>query len=87
VSGQGGSVSPEKIIEHNEDAALIKEAMDELPAEFREILVLRHLEGLSYKEIADIAQLAPGTVMSRLARARGKLKATLGVRMPEYRIA
>jgi len=86
VSGQG-SVSPEKIIEHNEDAALIKEAMDELPAEFREILVLRHLEGLSYKEIADIAQLAPGTVMSRLARARGKLKATLGVRMPEYRTA
>jgi RNA polymerase sigma-70 factor (ECF subfamily) len=48
--------------------------MDELPVEFREILVLRHLEGLSYKEIADIAQIPPGTVMSRLARARGKLK-------------
>jgi RNA polymerase sigma factor (sigma-70 family) len=83
-SGQR-SVSPATIIENNEDAALIKEAMDKLPVEFREILVLRHLEGLSYKEIADIAQLAFGTVMSRLARARGKLKETLGVRMPEYR--
>ena len=57
------------ILEHSEDAQLIKEAMDELPAEFREILVLRHQEGLSYKEIADIAQIPPGTVMSRLARA------------------
>jgi RNA polymerase sigma-70 factor, ECF subfamily len=83
-SGQQ-SVSPTTIIENNEDAALIKVAMDKLPAEFREILVLRHLEGLSYKEIADIAQLAFGTVMSRLARARGKLKETLGVRMPKYR--
>jgi RNA polymerase sigma-70 factor (ECF subfamily) len=45
-----------------------------LPEEFREIIVLRHLEGHSYKEIADVAQLAPGTVMSQLARAHGKLR-------------
>ena len=75
------SVSPATILEHSENAELIKEAMDELPAEFREILVLRHLEGLSYKEIADIAQLAPGTVMSRLARARAKLKEYLAARI------
>jgi RNA polymerase sigma-70 factor (ECF subfamily) len=75
------SVSPATILEHSENAELIKEAMDELPAEFREILVLRHLEGLSYKEIADIAQIPPGTVMSRLARARGKLKESLGARI------
>jgi RNA polymerase sigma-70 factor (ECF subfamily) len=55
--------------------------MDELPADFREILVLRHLEGLSYKEIADIAQIPPGTVMSRLARARSKLKECLAARI------
>ena len=73
--------SPATILEHNEDAKLIKEAMDELPAEFREILVLRHQEGLSYKEIADIAQIPPGTVMSRLARARAKLKEYLAARM------
>ncbi|HWY52612.1 MAG TPA: sigma-70 family RNA polymerase sigma factor [Chthoniobacterales bacterium] len=75
------SVSPAAILEHSEDAELIKEAMDELPAEFREILALRHQEGLSYKEIAEIAQIPPGTVMSRLARARGKLKEYLVARM------
>jgi RNA polymerase sigma factor (sigma-70 family) len=75
------SVNPATILEHSEDAELIKEAMDALPAEFREILVLRHQEGLSYKEIADIAQIRQGTVMSRLARARAKLKKYLGARM------
>lgn len=75
------SVSPATIVEHSEDAELIKEAMDELPAEFREILILRHQEGLSYKEIADVAQIPPGTVMSRLARARAKLKEYLAVRI------
>src|SRR6266699_1004375 len=75
------SVSPETILERSEDAALIREAMDELPAEFREILTLRHQEDLSYKEIADIAQIPPGTVMSRLARARVKLKERLAARI------
>ena len=75
------SVSPATILEHSENAELIKEAMDELPAEFREILALRHQEGLSYKEIADIAQIPPGTVMSRLARARAKLRECLAVRI------
>jgi RNA polymerase sigma-70 factor (ECF subfamily) len=75
------SVSPATILEHSEDAELIREAMDELPAEFREILALRHQEGLSYKGIADIAQIPPGTVMSRLARARGKLREYLAARI------
>jgi RNA polymerase sigma-70 factor (ECF subfamily) len=80
ASGQE-SVSPETILERSEDAALIREAMDELPTEFREILTLRHQEGLSYKEIADVAQIPPGTVMSRLARARCKLKEYLAARI------
>ena len=75
------SLSPATILEHAEDAELVREAMDKLPAEFREILVLRHLEGLSYSEIADIAQIAPGTVMSRLSRARDKLKECLAARI------
>ena len=75
------SVSAATILERSEDAELIREAMDELPAEFREILTLRHQEDLSYKEIADIAQIAPGTVMSRLARARAKLKECLAARI------
>ena len=74
------SVSPATILEHSEDAELIREAMDELPTEFREILTLRQ-EGLSYKEIADITHIPPGTVMSRLARARGKLRECLATRI------
>src|SRR5438046_3601903 len=69
------SVSPATILENSEDAELIREAMDELPAEFREIWVLRHQEGLSYKEIVDIALIPLGPVMLRHARCRGKLKA------------
>jgi len=77
--------SPAIILERSVNAELIKEAMDQLPPEFREILTLRHQEGLSYKEIADIAQIPPGTVMSRLARARGKLKESLATRMGKER--
>ena len=79
------SASPATILEHGEDAELIRQAMDALPAEFREILALRHQEGLSYKEIADIAQIPPGTVMSRLARARGKLKEYLAAHIGKDR--
>jgi RNA polymerase sigma-70 factor (ECF subfamily) len=75
------SVSAATILERGEGAELIREAMDELPAEFREILTLRHQEGLSYKEIADIAQIPHGTVMSRLGRARVKLKQRLAARI------
>lgn len=79
------SASPAIIVEHAEDAERVTKAMDELPAEFREILVLRHQEGLSYKEIAEIAQIPPGTVMSRLARARGKLKEYLAAHIGKDR--
>jgi RNA polymerase sigma-70 factor (ECF subfamily) len=75
------SVSPATMLEHSEDAELISQAIDELPTEFREILVLRHQEGLSYREIADIAQIPPGTVMSRLARARARLKECVTARI------
>ncbi len=56
------------------DAAVLRAALEELPVEFREALVLRHLEGLSYKEIAEVADVPVGTVMSRLARARQQLQ-------------
>ena len=68
------SLSPATILEHSEDTELIRQGMDELPVECREILTLRHQEDLSYKEIADIGQIPPGTVMSRLARARQQLQ-------------
>lgn len=56
------------------DADVLRAALDELPLEFREALVLRHIEGLSYKEIAEVADVPVGTVMSRLARARRQLQ-------------
>src|SRR5213078_339757 len=75
------SVSPTTIVEHAEDAELIGKAMNELPAEFREILILRHQEDLSYKEIGEILKVPTGTVMSRLARARAKLREYLAARI------
>jgi len=62
------------------DQAMIRGALDELPEEFREVVVLRDLEELSYKEIADIAEIPIGTVMSRLARARGRLARSITAR-------
>ncbi len=56
------------------DAHILRSALEELPAEFREALVLRELEGFSYKEIAEVADVPVGTVMSRLARARRQLQ-------------
>jgi len=52
----------------------LQEALDRLPVEFREVIVLRELEGLSYKEISDVAGVPVGTVMSRLSRARQRLQ-------------
>src|SRR5216683_4297522 len=53
------------------------QALDRLGPEFREVIVLRELEGLSYKEIGDVTGVPIGTVMSRLARARRRLQVTL----------
>ena len=52
-------------------------AVESLPVDFREVIVLRELEGLSYKDIAAIVGVPIGTVMSRLSRARERLLGTL----------
>ena len=69
--------APDALLLKEADNKLLREAMGELPLEFREALVMRELEGLSYKEIADVADTPLGTVMSRLARARRLLRAKL----------
>jgi len=69
--------NPEEIAIENADCKLVNRAIAELPTEFREVLVLRELEELSYKEIAKIVGIPLGTVMSRLARARGMLQKQL----------
>lgn len=63
-------VDPEAILARHEDRRLLDAALERLPVEFREVLVLRELEELSYREIASIAGIPIGTVMSRLARGR-----------------
>jgi RNA polymerase sigma factor (sigma-70 family) len=71
----------EKLLLDQVDSEMLRQALEELPVEFREAMVLRELEGLSYKEIAQIARVPLGTVMSRLARARKRLQHTLAQRM------
>ena len=69
-----GVPNPENLLLQNASRDMLKAALDDLPAEFREAIVLREMEGMSYKEIADIASVPIGTVMSRLARARKRLQ-------------
>jgi RNA polymerase sigma-70 factor (ECF subfamily) len=69
--------SPETLLVREADSELLRQALEELPPEFREIIVLRELEELSYKQIADVANIPMGTVMSRLARARKRLEEIL----------
>lgn len=71
------SASPEVQILANADKQTLQRALEDLPAIFREAIVLREIEGMSYKEIADVASVSLGTVMSRLARARTRLRQSL----------
>ena len=71
------SADPELQVLANADKATLQRALEELPEMFREVLVLREIEGMSYKEIADVASISIGTVMSRLARARTRLRQSL----------
>lgn len=69
--------NPEVLLLQKASTQLVTQAIEELPAEFREVIVLRELEGLSYKQIADVTQIPVGTVMSRLARGRKRLEQSL----------
>lgn len=71
------SCDPETVALASSDRELLRRALESLPIEFREAIVLRELEGLSYKEIAAITGVPLGTVMSRLARARKHLQLRL----------
>jgi RNA polymerase sigma-70 factor (ECF subfamily) len=69
--------TPEALAIAGDDRDRVMRAIESLPANFREVLVLREFEECSYKEIATIMELPIGTVMSSLARAREKLKCSL----------
>jgi RNA polymerase sigma-70 factor (ECF subfamily) len=79
---------PEEILSESEATIMrttqqqvVRQAIEELPVGFREVTILRELEGISYKEIAEIIQVPVGTVMSRLARARDQLQRCLPARL------
>ncbi len=69
--------NPEEFVEHRELGSLIEQAIGELRPEYRSVVLLRHVEGYSYDEIADILDLPLGTVKTYLHRARSELKEAL----------
>ena len=80
VSNGRTSDTPEVLLLRSAQQRFLNEAVEALPVEFREVFVLREMEGLSYKEIADLARIPIGTVMSRLSRARRQLQAAVARR-------
>jgi len=71
------SMNPETLLLRSAASQLLRQALEELPVNFREVLILRELEGLSYKEIAEVSNVRLGTVMSSLSRARERLRQSL----------
>lgn len=71
------SPNAEALLERTQDSELLRRALEALPDALREIVVMRELEGMAYKDIAQIAGVPLGTVMSRLARARKRLQQAL----------
>jgi len=73
-SNSEAASNPEQLLLRDADGRLVEKTLSMLPVRFREILVLRELEGLSYKEIADVMAMPIGTVMSTLSRARDRFR-------------
>jgi RNA polymerase sigma-70 factor (ECF subfamily) len=84
-SGQPAS-DPETLLLHTDDVTLIDRAMRTLPDRFRELLVLRELEDLSYRELADVIGIPMGSVMSGLSRARQAFRRALNNQLKQYGI-
>jgi len=82
-SGDVGVPEAERLMAASAGRQTLEKALQELPAQFREVIVLRELEELSYKEISEIAGVPVGTVMSRLARARERLQLCLAPQTPK----
>jgi RNA polymerase sigma-70 factor (ECF subfamily) len=81
-SAEDESSNPQSLALKNAGREILLQALEELPVEFREVMVLRELEGMSYKEIAGLANVPIGTVMSRLARGRKHLLEIVAKRLP-----
>ena len=82
-SGEAGGEDAEARVRRGEAKETVRKALEKLAPEFRQVIVLREVNGLSYKEIAQVTGSPVGTVMSRLARARQRLAELLGPLTPE----
>ena len=82
-SGARPASDPETLLLQTDDVTLLGQAMSNLPTRFREVLVLRELEGLSYRELADVMGVPIGTVMSSLSRARQAVRRALDNELKE----
>jgi RNA polymerase sigma factor (sigma-70 family) len=76
------ALDPEERLLQQHTVAVVRTALEQLPVDFREVIVLREIEGLSHKEIAAVVGVPIGTVMSRLARARERLLTLLKLASP-----
>ena len=74
---------PETLLLQGDAATVIARALSGLPDHFHQLLVLRELEGLSYRELSDVIGIPTGTVMSRLSRARAALRRALDIELPQ----
>jgi RNA polymerase sigma-70 factor, ECF subfamily len=81
------SKNPYESYVSNEESDQVRDAIQQLPEEFREVILLREYEELSYHEISSILNCPPGTVMSRLARARSRLRVLLASRLGSTNLA
>jgi len=81
-----GGGDPATLWEQRATGQRVDAAIEALPPAFREVIVLRELEDLSYEDIARIAGIPIGTVMSRLSRARALLRAALGAEAPRAQV-
>jgi RNA polymerase sigma-70 factor (ECF subfamily) len=72
-----GAPNPEEAAVQNDGRSMLRQALEELSTNYREVLILRELEGMSYREIAEITGMPIGTVMSTLSRARNRLRQIL----------
>jgi RNA polymerase sigma-70 factor (ECF subfamily) len=70
-------LNPEEAALQSDNCAMVRKALEQLPVNAREVLVLRELQGMSYREIADLTGMPAGTVMSSLSRARDRLREVL----------
>ena len=80
------SPNPEEAVLQNDNGTQVREALQKLPPNLREVLILRELEGMSYREIGAITGMPAGTVMSSLSRARGRLRQVLAISMNGDRV-